>query len=314
MKKYIVTTTINSPTVATIKFCQKQDWNFVIVGDTKTPHAEYHQLEKVYSNVKYLTPDEQDLLYPQLSKIIGWKTIQRRNIGFLYAYHNGADVLATIDDDNIPYDNWGINMFVNQEIVCDYYETENEVFDPLSVTNCNYLWHRGYPIELLQVKNNVVYKGKRHRKVLIQADLWDGDPDIDAMARLTYKSLVKFDTTHPYFSNKVSPFNSQNTFIAREVIPHYTVLPFIGRMDDIWSSYLVQTIFNEHLVYSPASVYQDRNKQDLITNLEKEVIGYRNTFNFIRSGCDLNQEYVPKDTSLFYSLYRSCVARDMDFL
>lgn len=314
MKKYIVTTTINKPTEATLKFCQKSDWNFVIAGDTKTPEQDYSELEKTYSNVKYLSPEEQDALYPKLSKLIGWKTIQRRNIGFLYAYHNGADVLATVDDDNIPYDNWGQNLLVNREVICDYYETENEVFDPLSVTNYNYLWHRGFPIEFLQIKNNVVYKGKHKRKVLIQADLWDGDPDIDAMARLTYKSLVKFNVTQPYFGNKVSPFNSQNTFISREVIPYYTVLPFVGRMDDIWSSYLVQTIFKENLVYAPASVYQDRNKQDLITNLEREVIGYRHTLDFVRGGCNLESEYIPKDTSIFYNLFKDCALKDIDFL
>jgi hypothetical protein len=312
MKKYIVTTTINSPTLATKKFCEKTDWNFVIVGDTKTPEDEYRELEAQYSNVKYLSPKEQERLYPVLSNIIGWKTIQRRNIGFLYAYDNGADILATVDDDNIPYDDWGTNIFINKEIVCDYYETENDVFDPLSVTNYNYLWHRGFPIELLQVKNNVIYKGKRKRKVLIQADLWDGDPDIDAMARLTYKSLVKFNITQPYFGNKISPFNSQNTFIARDVIPFYTVLPFVGRMDDIWSSYIVQQIFKENLIYAPASVYQDRNKQDLITNLEKEVIGYRHTYDFIKSKCDTSLDFFPKEALYFYNVYKSCAFKTVD--
>lgn len=40
MKKYIVTTTINSPTIATRKFCEFKDWTLVVVGDTKTPHQE----------------------------------------------------------------------------------------------------------------------------------------------------------------------------------------------------------------------------------------------------------------------------------
>ncbi len=39
MKKFIVTTTINKPTKATLKFCEiakNQNWQFVIVGDLKT--------------------------------------------------------------------------------------------------------------------------------------------------------------------------------------------------------------------------------------------------------------------------------------
>jgi hypothetical protein len=146
--------------------------------------------------------------------------------------------------------------------------------------------------------------GETKRKVLVQADLWDGDPDIDSMARLTIKPCVKFNVTKPYCSNVTSPFNSQNTFIAREIIPYYTVLPHVGRMDDIWASYMIQEKFPNSVVYNKASVYQDRNKQDLITNLEKEIIGYRNTLTFIKNNCKLEQDFVPEKTKHFYSIYR----------
>ncbi len=33
-------------------------------------------------------------------------------------------------------------------------------------------------------------------------------------------------------------------------------------------------------------MYQDRNVQDLITNLENEILGYRQTLEFIESGPD----------------------------
>ena len=38
--KFIVTTTIQPPTEATIKFSKKKDWN-LIVGDKKTPSQDY---------------------------------------------------------------------------------------------------------------------------------------------------------------------------------------------------------------------------------------------------------------------------------
>lgn len=307
MKKFIVTTTINKPTTATLKFCEiatRDDWSFIIVGDTKTPHSDYEDLSDKYRNVIYLSPEDQEEFYPELSKIIGWKTIQRRNIGFVYAYKNGADVVATVDDDNIPYDSWGKNLKIGQEIDIDLYESELDIFDPLSITNDNHIWHRGYPIEYLQKRHRVEYKGKTKRKVLIQADLWDGDPDIDAMARLTFKPIVKYsDITEPFCSNKISPFNSQNTFLAREVIPFYSVLPFIGRMDDIWGGYILQHYFPNSLIYSPATVYQDRNVQDLITNLEKEIIGYRNTLQLVNNLVNFD-EVLPKETSEYYKLYK----------
>jgi hypothetical protein len=307
MKKIIVTTTINSPTTATIKFAeiaQRDNWGFIIVGDTKTPHDEYLQMELKYPNVKYLTPEEQEKHHKEISDFIGWKTIQRRNIGFIVAYKMGADIVATVDDDNIPYENWGQNLYVGKTIDVDLYEPELNVFDPLSVTKDNYIWHRGYPIECLQKRHRVEYKGKTKRKVLIQADLWDGDPDIDAMARLTYKPIVKYsDIKEPYCSNKISPFNSQNTFLSRDVIPYYSVLPFTGRMDDIWGGYILQHYFPNSVIYNSASVYQDRNLQDLITNLEKEIIGYRKTYDLINNLHNF-EGILPEKVIEFYNLYR----------
>jgi hypothetical protein len=308
MKKFIVTTTINSPTIATIKFAQiaqRDNWTFIIVGDTKTPHDEYIALVSKYSNVKYLTPEEQERDYKEISDLIGWKTIQRRNIGFIAAYKMGADILATVDDDNIPYDNWGQNLYVGKTISLDLYEPELNVFDPLSITKDNHIWHRGYPIEYLQKRHIVEYKGKTERKVLVQSDLWDGDPDIDAIARLTHKPIVKYsDITQPYCSNKISPFNSQNTFLAREVIPFYSVLPFTGRMDDIWGGYILQHYFPNSVIYAPASVYQDRNVQDLITNLEKEIIGYRKTLQLVEDLVNFDK-IIPKEALAFYNVYKT---------
>jgi predicted nucleotidyltransferase len=304
MKKFIVTTTINKPTEATLKFCKiakEKNWTFVLIGDTKTPHDEYKKLEN--NHVVYLTPEEQDELYPELSKTIGWKSIQRRNIGFVYAYDKEADIVATIDDDNIPYDNWGDDVYVGQEIEVDLYENISSLyFDPISPTNHNDLWHRGYPIEDLPVKNNIEYKGKVKRKVLVQADFWDGDPDIDAICRLSKKPIVKFEKFSPFCSNQLAPFNSQNTFLAREVIPVYTVLPYTGRMDDIWGSYITQFYFPQSVIYNQATVYQDRNIQDLITNLEKEVIGYRHTFDFSQNP-NINTPYMPEQTKQFLKIY-----------
>lgn len=308
----IVTTTINSPTKATLKYrdiAHKNNWTFIIVGDTKTNHDEYKQLES--SNVIYLSPEIQERLYPKISNVIGWKTIQRRNIGFIHAYKLGADIIATVDDDNIPYDNWGENILVGKTVEVDLYTPQNAiVFDPLSITSQKHLWHRGYPIEYVPSRHLVSYVGTERRRVLIQADLWDGDPDIDALTRLEYKPLVKFEQfRRPYAGTTVSPFNSQNTFIDRSVFPHYSVYPNVGRMDDIWSSYVAQLHFPNSLIYNNASVYQERNVQDLITNLEKEVIGYRNTLKIVNSVYTKNtvgiESVLPAGTVNFLNVYKT---------
>jgi hypothetical protein len=299
MNKYIVTTTINEPTEATLKFASMDEWQLVVVGDLKTPHESYEKI-----NCIYLHPDYQESTYRELSRSIGWNRIQRRNIGLVDAYHRGADVVATVDDDNIPYDSWGKDLHIGKTIELDLYEPKHDVFDPLSITQFNSVWHRGYPIEYVPTRHNVDYKGKARRKVLIQANLWDGDPDIDAMARLSIKPCVKYsDVTQPYCSNTISPFNSQNTFLAREVLPHYSVFPHIGRMDDIWGSYIVQKYFPRSVIYDKATVYQDRNAQDLITNLEKEIVGYRNTLSLIKD-LDNWETYLPEQARVFFKHYQ----------
>lgn len=294
MKKIIVTTTINAPTEATLRFSRMEGWDLIVVGDKKTPHEEYKKIDCYYFH-----PEDQESKYNKLSNLIGWNNIQRRNLGFVEAYNIGADIIATVDDDNIPYENWGQDLILGKEIACDLFSSENGVFDPLSATNTSEIWHRGYPLELLGTKNNITYKGKVKNKFMVQADLWDGDPDIDAITRLTVKPIVKYTNKEPFWSKQISPFNSQNTFLVRDAIRDYAVIPGVGRMDDIWGAYFFQKSHPESVVYNKASVYQDRNEQDLIVNLEKEIIGYKNNLNLINGDFD-----IPKHITDFYKTYQ----------
>ena len=310
MRKFIVTTTINGPTKATLKFAQiakEKDWQFVIVGDLKTPHDLYEKLEDKNSHVVYLHPDVQDQRWPELSNVIGWKTIQRRNIGFVYAYEVGAEIIATVDDDNIPYDGWGENLLVGTTCEVDEYKNRySDYFDPFSVTNQKHLWHRGFPIECLDLKNQIDLVGTASVFCSVQADFWDGDPDIDAICRLTSKPLVKFDKFSPFITKQAAPFNSQNTFLHRSVFPNYSVWPGVGRMDDIWASYHYRVLRSKghNIVYCPASVYQERNPQDLVKNLENECIGYRYTKEFINSLADPGAPCVPEKVQQFLNVYK----------
>ena len=164
----------------------------------------------------------------------------KKKLWLLKAHQLNADIIATIDDDNIPFDNWGKNLLVSKEIDLDYYETDEIAFDPISVTNHNNLWHRGFPLQLLSKR-----KSKKIKKNIcpdIQADFWNGDPDIDAVCRMEYAPECKFDNNYfPFSSNKFSPFNSQNTFLSKKVLKDYFLFPHIGRMDDIWASYYVES-------------------------------------------------------------------------
>lgn len=304
MKRVIVTTTIHEPTEAIQQFIRKKGWDVIIVGDKKTPHAAYRALEKKHQNILYFSPGDQEKKYRKLSDAIGWNCIQRRSLGFIEAYRYGAKIVATVDDDNIPYDWWGERVFVGQKATIDMFQTDAALFDPLSVTKYRMLWHRGYPIELLRSRLPVKKVGRATRMVLVQADLWDGDPDVDAVARIAFTPVVKFPKfMQPFGSDKPGPFNSQNTFLAREVLPYYMMIPHIGRMDDIWASYIVQKYFPNSVIYSRASVYQDRNAQDVVKNLEDELLGYRSTYQFAMH-MDTCMDFLPKRSQVAYMLYQ----------
>ena len=267
LKKFIVCTSINKPTLAVKKFDAMKDWELVIVGDKKTP--KNYKLK----NGIYLSPKKQENIDKKLSDLIGWNCIQRRNFGILYAWKNGADIVAVVDDDNIPYKDWGKKLLIDKKTKTNFYKTNAPAFDPISVTNHKNLWHRGFPIQILDKRKDA----KKQIKIIkadIQADFWNGDPDIDAICRMEHHPICKFkDKYFPLSSNKVSPFNSQNTFISKKVLPHYFLFPHIGRMDDIWASYYVLSK-GFKVVYNKASVFQKRNEHDLTKDMLKEFIGY----------------------------------------
>jgi len=96
MNKYIVTTTIYEPSIAIKKFSELNDWKLIVVGDKKTPHDKYYDLQNCNKNVIYLDTEYQNENYNTLSNLIGWNCIQRRNIGYIEAYKRGADIMLPL--------------------------------------------------------------------------------------------------------------------------------------------------------------------------------------------------------------------------
>jgi hypothetical protein len=166
------------------------------------------------------------------------------------------------------------------------------------------LWHRGYPVECLPNRLQVEYRGETRRKVLVQADLWDGNPDVDAIARITFQPAVKFNITKPYCSTKFSPFNTQNTFFSRDAFPYFCAIPGVRRMNDIWGSYIYEHYCPGSVVYNRASVFQDRNPHDLTKDLEDEMLGYKCTLDLIQNIKNYHQ-YLPDKSLEFYQLYQN---------
>lgn len=292
MRKAIATTTINAPTVAIEAFvdiAEKDDWHIFIAGDLKTPHKEYFALEQLSDRVTYLHPETQVARWGRLSNLIGWNCIQRRNMAIMAAFEDHADVIALVDDDNIPLKGWGRNLTIGREVECDVYSTFGmPAFEPMRGGGTR-SWHRGFPIQLLDVlrtewaKNGGQPSGEAKIKPLVQADLWLGEPDVDAVCRIAANQRdAGRHEGRPFVGEEPGPFNSQNTFISREVLPAYFLFPGVGRMDDIWASYVTQAVHPGSVCYSKSSVFQDRNPHDLSKDLQAEMLGYRHTLDLIR--------------------------------
>ena len=301
MNKYIITTTINTPTEAIKKFDSLKDWKLIVAGDLKTP-SNYK-----LKNGLYLKPKDQEKMSKKLSNLIGWNCIQRRNFAMIAAYKDGADLIATIDDDNIPLPNWGKKLLINNKVKIKKFITKEHAFDPLSVTNHNHLWHRGFPLQILKNKNKFNITKKVNESFDVQADFWNGDPDIDAICRMEHSPECRFkDSIFPFTSNKFSPFNSQNTYLKRKVIKHYFLFPHIGRMDDIWASYYVEAK-GFKVVYNKPSVYQLRNIHDLTKDMIKEYIGYENNLKLIqeiKKNPNNIKKFLPKKSWEAFQLYQ----------
>jgi hypothetical protein len=276
MNQVIVTTTIHAPTEALRRFTAMQGWKLVVVGDKKTPR-EWHLPGAIY-----ISPEEQELFDKKLSDAIGWNCIQRRNFGLLWAHDMGADIVAVVDDDNIPYEGWGENLLIGREIEVNYYTNVLPAFDPVGATNHGNLWHRGFPLPLLAKRD---YSRLTHKRILpdVQADFWNGDPDIDAICRMQYGPECRFEERFfPLSGTGLAPFNSQNTFLAGSILKDYFLFPKIGRMDDIWAAYYVQAK-GVRVVYGKASVYQQRNVHDLVGDMRQEYLGYEHNLNIVQA-------------------------------
>jgi hypothetical protein len=305
-KNVIVTTSISAPTSALRAYFKFPGWTIILAGDKKTPHKEYLDLMKQNENFVYLHPDEQHELNPELSDLIGWNCIQRRYAAVLHAYVLGAEIFAFADDDNHPYDTWDMdasNLKCFTEVNC--FIDKTLVLDPYSVTEHADIWHRGYPLDLVS-QRNPIFTGKRTIKPLVIERLVDGDPDIDAVCRLPFRPMVKFQPIESFTTENLTVFNSQNTLIAKAAIPYYLNLPHVGRFDDIFGSYLFQRLspfLRPYVMFASATVYQERVPQDLIKNLEQEIFGYRHTNAVALQPLDEIRKILPEKTVKAYKLW-----------
>lgn len=310
MKLIVATTTINPPTEALLKYAAFKDIHVVVSGDLKTDSSLFQNLD----NVTYLTPEKQEKDFPVLSELIGWKCIQRRNFAILEAYKQGADLIAVIDDDNIPYDDWVENVVVGKEVEVNHYQTNDIAFDSIGMFYPT-LWHRGFPLTRVSQRD---YSDVSKKNIIpqIQEVMWDGDPDIDAISRMICNNpQCHFDSSKfPISSNAPSPMNSQNTIINAKHLKDYFLFPHVGRMDDIWASIHFQSCGHAY-VHTKPGVLSDRTlgttgRYTTTNDFQKEILGIIHTEDMLgdlKKDPSLIHKYLPERSSKAFTEWRQII-------
>lgn len=274
-KTFLIITSIASPNKVLQTYAnesRKHGVSFIVIGDTKSPK------EFRLSGCDFWSIGRQKELDFRLARSIPEAHYARKNIGYLLALQAGAEVIVETDDDNFPRNEfWNERKLRNQvHLLVDkgWINIYKYFF------NGN-IWPRGFPLEHLSDKiPNLTNHRLENALCPIQQGLSDENPDVDAIYRLIMPLPVKCGTSNNVALGKNSwcPFNTQNTTWFKVAFPLLYLPSYCSfRMTDIWRSFVAQRIAwtcDWSILFHKATVYQERNKHNLLKDFEDEIPGY----------------------------------------
>jgi hypothetical protein len=316
------------------KYGHAEQVSVIVVADRKTPPEAggfLRDLGRRYpSRITYLDVAAQQKLlrrWPALDLTLRYNCIQRRNIGYLQAALDEADIIIAVDDDNFvtEEDYIGAHLEVGREtrvpVVSDVSGWWN-VCQRLTCDPPRRFYHRGYPKSRQDWKQPLSEIRMETVRPVVNAGLWLKNPDVDATTNI--EEPVNVVGMEPVAGEAVCalakgtwcPFNSQNTAFDIKTLPAmYLVVMHdlyrgyrIGRLDDIWMSYFLRAIadqLSEGVLYGPPLVVQDRNPHNFTRDLAEELGGYILTekiVEYLRSFRTSNATYFDAYLDLIYHL------------
>jgi hypothetical protein len=276
-----------------------EDVGFIIVGDNKTPHdsvrfllgeMEYDGITAEYWDVKRQKNWLKD--FPKIDKIIPYNSDNRRNIGFLVAAQNGAEIIISLDDDNYvtAEDYIGSHRIVGSRVKLPTIHSTNNWFNPCSMLDTKpqrRIYSRGYPY--FRRFGDKVAKVISSGRIVLNLGLWLGDPDVDAVTNLNERVKVQgFKKGQPaqimLAPSTYAPINTQNTAFHRDILPcfYYVLMGEeihgmkIDRYGDIWTGLFAKKVIdhmNDRVAIGCPLTFHRRNPHDLIKDLQSELWG-----------------------------------------
>jgi hypothetical protein len=286
----LIITSIASPNKALRMYadkCNELGVDFIVIGDVASPTD--FQLD----GCRFYSIQEQYDLSFRLAKMLPKKHYSRKNLGYLLA--KDKEVIVETDDDNLPEENFWNARTRTAEARNVKAKGWFNAYHYFSDQN---LWPRGFPVEAIETKHPVVLAGisadLTSVESPVQQGLANGNPDVDAIFRITLGSPVHFKTNPPLLLSEGTwcPFNSQNTTWFKEAFPLLYLPSYCSfRMTDIWRSFVAQRIAwtcNWNILSHEATVYQERNEHNLLKDFADEIPGYLNNSQICRLLEDLD--------------------------
>lgn len=282
MKHALVVTSIaQSPTPALKALAEgakEHGWPFYLIGDAKSPGARWGWTQP------FVSIQEQERFGFSLVGHLPVNHYARKNLGYLLAMRDGADVIVETDDDNKP-DRvfWNPRNISQGGALIPLAEGWADVY---SVFFPGTARPRGFSLEHAL---DVAHFRKRQETPFtapIQQGMADIDPDVDAIFRLTMQGdfplrqrdgLRDVSILLPGRLRSWCPINSQNTTWFKPAFPLlYLPSTCNSRCSDIWRGLIAQRIVWTvkewgGVLFHGATVTQHRNPHDLLKDFEDEI-------------------------------------------
>lgn len=295
---HYVVTSINAPTYAVEAIDHHvgvtKTSSFSLIGDKKTPPISL-------KNGSYFSLEEQLSMGYHLASALPPNTYSRKMLGYLEGLRIGADVIRETDDDNEPFPDFFSESWISNEI---FEKSESHLFvNPYPFFGFDGGWPRGFPLDEIDRPREIFRSEPRSsgEDPLVVQGLAEGDPDVDAIMRLTQgwrfaNSGIKFNNDKTLeldlARGQRAPFNSQLTqWNLRVASLMYLPVTCSFRMTDIWRSYIAQRALGaigENLVFVGPLAFQTRNPHQLMDDLKQEVEGYLGVRRFVTLLEDMN--------------------------
>ena len=278
----LVVTSVASPTACMRQLAagaQATGIRFYCIGDATSP-PDFR-----LDGCEFLSLQAQAKLGYRYAGMAPQRHYARKNLGYLYAMGQGAQVILETDDDNSPLSGfWEAPPKASLRPVqgSGWYN----VYEWFGVD----AWPRGFPLERLHAGNAGFEVGpEKVCRPLIWQGLVAGEPDVDAIFRLTRRGPVDFLDRPPLFLGRGtwSPLNSQNTRWAISAFPLlYLPATCSFRATDIIRGYVAIRCVWEidgGVAFLPPTVVQERNAHDLMRDFKDELEIYTKALDIVRA-------------------------------